>query len=396
MPTPNRIVHPAVCQYEIWPGEPGYPWAKSGMRLWTREGILRRVGQSGLLCTWTTGGFSEPTMGNFTMAARSENNGETWSEPQLLFRHSHRGLFTTELFQPRADQPDEIHAFLQTYELGVWMTQLHSYRAISKDGGRTWSGPHSIPGNIQNVWVNSGIVLSNGRWMLPVSWAEHCGEAWCPPSIGRSPTEPWVGQGPQAHLELPWGADLPLLYQQGNAWADANHRYAAGVMVSDDGGESFQLRGYLRHPEARHFIEPKVVELSDGRIVLLSREKWKGGVWQSESHDGGQTWSPVELTDIPNPSSKFRILKARDGRIFLLHNPVPVENGAKWGRRSPLSLWVSEDDMRTWPVKVDLVTDPDHNLNYPDGFLDEERQEIHFAWEDAYSVFIARVPMGIR
>jgi predicted neuraminidase len=389
----NRSLHPAVNQYEVWPGPNGYPWAGTGMRLWTREGILRRVGTDGLICTWTTGGFSEPVHGNFTMAAYSEDNGASWSDAQVLFRHSYKGLFTTELFQPN---PAEIHAFLQTYDLGVWMTQLNSFRAISRDGGRTWEGPHSIPGNIQNVWVNSGIVHSSGKWILPVSWAEHCGSQWCPPSIGRSPMEPWVGQAVQPHRELPWGADLPLLYQAGNQWADANHRYAAGVMISQDGGDSFQLRGYLRHPEARHFIEPKVVELSDGRLVLLSREKWKGGIWRSESRDGGETWSPVELSGIPNPSSKFRLLKAKDGRIFLLHNPVAVESGAKWGRRSPLSLWVSDDDMRTWRVKVDLVSDPDHNLNYPDGFLDEERQEIHFAWEDAFSVYIARVSMNIK
>jgi len=207
--------------------------------------------------------------------------------------------------------------------------------------------------------------------------------------------EPWVGQTAQPQVELPYGADLPQLYQAGNAWADRNHRYAAGVMISDDAGQTFQLRGYLRHPEARHFIEPKVVELSDGRVVLLSREKWKGGIWRSESTDGGETWSPIELTDIPNPSSKFRVLRARDGRIFLLHNPVGIQSSEKWGRRSPLSLWVSDDDMKTWRVKVDLVTDPDHNLNYPDGFIDEERQELHFAWEDAFSVYIARVPMNI-
>ena len=388
----NRWIHPAVNQYELWPGPQGYPWEKSGIRLWTREGILRRTAARSLICTWTTGGFSEPAPGNFTMMATSDDNGATWSEPKVLFRHSYKGLFTTELFVPR---PGEIHAFLQTYDLGVWMTQLNSFRAVSRDGGQTWSGPHSIPGNIQNVWVNSGIVTSSGRWIFPVSWAEHCGDEWCPPSFGRTPMQPWVGNEGQQVVELPWGGDLSLLYQAGNAWADRNHRYAAGVMVSDDQGETFHLRGYLQHPEASHFIEPKVVELADGRIVLLSREKWKGGIWRSESFDAGESWSPIELTDIPNPSSKFRILRAKDGRIFLLHNPVGVQSTNKWGRRSPLSLWVSDDDMQTWRVKVDLVTDLDHNLNYPDGFLDEEQQEIHFAWEDAYSVFIARIPMDI-
>lgn len=166
-----------------------------------------------------------------------------------------------------------------------------------------------------------------------------------------------------------------------------------GVMLSDDGGATFRLRGCLCREDARHFIEPKVVELADGRLVLFSREKWQGWIWRSESADGGETWSPIERTDIPNPSSKFRLLRASDGRIFLLHNPVSIQADSKWGRRSPLSLWISDDDLRTWRTKIDLVSDTERNLNYPDGFLDEARGEVRFAWEDAYSVYIAAVPM---
>lgn len=33
---------------------------------------------------------------------------------------------------------------------------------------------------------------------------------------------------------------------------------------------------------------------------------------------------------------------------------------------------------------------------YPDGLLDEARSEVRFAWEDAYSVYIAAVPMDWR
>ena len=84
-----------------------------------------------------------------------------------------------------------------------------------------------------------------------------------------------------------------------------------------------------------------------------------------------------------------------DGRIFLLHNPASIQPDGKWGRRSPLSLWISDDDMRTWRTKVDLVSDTERNLNYPDGFLDEERGEVRFAWEDAYSVYVAAVPMDV-
>ncbi len=34
----SRWINPSVKQYEIWPGPDGYPWADTGIRLWTRDG----------------------------------------------------------------------------------------------------------------------------------------------------------------------------------------------------------------------------------------------------------------------------------------------------------------------------------------------------------------------
>lgn len=130
------------------------------------------------------------------------DDGRTWSHAGK-FAFPSRGLFTTELFQPR---PGEIHTFLQSYGFGVWMTQLQSFRAISRDGGQTWAGPLSIPEGIDNVWTGRGILLPSGRWLIPVSWAELIG----------------------------------------NAWADRNHRYVCGAMLYDDSGETFRLRGHIR------------------------------------------------------------------------------------------------------------------------------------------------------
>ena len=96
-------------------------------------------------------------------------------------------------------------------------------------------------------------------------------------------------------------------------------------------------------------------------------------------------------TDIPNPAAKVNLQRARDGRIFLLHNPSSTT-------RNPLSLWISSDDMKTWSVKVDLVKElvRGSNLNYPDGFLYEEKRELVFVWEDAKKVYLMRVPMDIK
>ncbi len=392
MPESTRHLHPAVENTEIWPGPEGYPWAETGLRCWTREALLRPLGGDSLLCTWTVGGFTEPHVGNYTMIQRSDDGGATWHSLGE-FRHPTRGLFTSELFVPGGE---EVHAFVQTYGNYAWMCHNHSYRAVSRDGGLTWSGPHSIPGGIHNVWANRGILASSGRWVIPVSWPELIGEEWAEPSCGRAPVAGRVGNRTLMQVEVPYGADSGLLQNAGNQWADRNHRYCAGVMLSDDGGETFRLRGYLRGGKHGWLIEPRVVEVSGGRLVMLLRSQRDGWLWQSESTDGGETWSEAQQSAIPNPAAKVNLLRARDGRVFLLHNPVPYE-GEFPGRRSPLSLWVSEDDLRTWPVKLDLVWEdnPRVSLNYPDGYLDEERGLLHFAWEDARSVYLMKVPMDL-
>ena len=93
--------------------------------------------------------------------------------------------------------------------------------------------------------------------------------------------------------------------------------------------------------------EPHVVELRDGTVAMLIRADKDGWLWRSDSHDGGRTWSAPGRTEIPNPASKVSLLRLDDGRIALVHNP----NSAA---RDPLALWISADEMRTWPIQVEL------------------------------------------
>lgn len=394
MPPPtNHVAHPNITSREIWPGPGGYPWAAGGVGLWTREGLLRRVGPRSLLATWTTGGLTEPWAGNFAMIRRSDDDGETWLDLGV-FRHPTRGLFVTELFSPR---PGEVHAFLNTYGNGEWMTNLQSYRAVTTDGGHTWTGPHSIPGGIHNVWPNRGIVHSSGRWIVPLSFAEHIGDEWALPVVGSPDPPGQVGSRPLKQILLPDNTPPSKHYWAGNDWADRNHRYCTGVILSDDQGATFMRRGYITGGLHGWLIEPRVVELSNGSIVMLIRSQKDGMLWRSDSHDRGESWSPAARTDIPNPAAKVCLLRSRDGRIFLFHNPT-THSGAIMGGRNPLSLWVSHDDMKTWSIKVDLVSNPDRkvSLNYPDGFIDEDAKVIRLLWEDTYHVFLMTVPMDLR
>jgi predicted neuraminidase len=186
-------------------------------------------------------------------------------------------------------------------------------------------------------------------------------------------------------------------YLAGVEWADKNHRYATGVIISDDHGKTFRLRGYLTGGKHGLLMEPRVVELGNGDVVMLIRSQRDGWLWESRSTDGGETWSKAVQSNIPNPAAKILLLRGEDGRIYLVHNPTG-HDGATMGGRNPLSLWISDDDMKTWSVKVDLVRDdaPYVSLNYPDGFIDEKERILQFVWEDTVTVYHAKVSLDIK
>ena len=98
-----------------------------------------------------------------------------------------------------------------------------------------------------------------------------------------------------------------------------------------------------------------------------------------------RTWTPFERTAIPNPGTKFKLFRLRDGRIVLLHNPNSATSHPNTRpqcavHRSPLALWISEDDMTTWSTKR-ILTDFPGMLAYPDGVLSEDETTIHFAFD---------------
>ena len=110
-----------------------------------------------------------------------------------------------------------------------------------------------------------------------------------------------------------------------------------------------------------------------GRAVRLIAER-RGHRWSA---------APYRIRQV-----KVRLLRSRDRA----HLSYPQSHRYRWHKQraaqSAFAFGVSDDDMLTWKVKMDLVVDPNASLNYPDGFIDEERREIHFAWERRKRVYI--------
>jgi len=126
------------------------------------------------------------------------------------------------------------------------------------------------------------------------------------------------------------------------------------MAVSDDGGATWKTSTPLI---GGGNIQPVLARRRDGTLVAHMRDNGPAParVHQSESSDGGLTWTPVHDTDIPNPGSGTDLTVLQDSRWLFIGNDT--EDG-----RHRLVVLLSDDEGRTWPHRRYLENDPPGSL----------------------------------
>lgn len=301
----------------------------------------------------------EPSPKNYTGITRSRDQGKTWSplEPMvtgLPRSGASAGQGVTEVIV----RDERCTAFLSTHSQ-TWGRDWKSWMLHSDDHGLTWTKPEPVPGRLANfTFIRNHIVTSDGRMLIPF-------QHYVGPPEGTPPPPP---------EEKPWHGALRHYV--------SNPRN--GVLMSPDGGRTWSEHGNIRlTPNERYhgWAENNIVELANGRVAMIIRADGLGGMLYSAiSSDGGRTWPDyASITAVPNPGSKATLYSLGGDVVAMLHNPNSRH-------RSPLSLWISFDGMKTWPYQRVLVTEsvdgPKGRLNYPDGFVSRDRQWLHFAFDD--------------
>lgn len=161
------------------------------------------------------------------------------------------------------------------------------------------------------------------------------------------------------------------------------------MAISDDDGRTWfagkPMMGFGN-------IQPAVVERKDGTLVAYMRENGPlNKVRVSESKDAGETWGPVGVIDIPNPGSGVDALRLANGHWLLICNDQPKG-------RNKLTVYLSEDEGRTWPIHRALEDHEKGSYHYPaltqgaDGtihfvysyFVDEGKSMKHVAANEAW------------
>lgn len=186
-------------------------------------------------------------------------------------------------------------------ELGVWLIR-------STDGGLTWST--RLPTLVNSP--HGPIQLSDGRLLYPGK------QLW------TGDKKVGVCESKDDGLTWQWLADIPT--REGDNPTDEYH----------------ELHG---------------IEAKDGTIIVQIRNhnKRDGGTLQTESKDGGKTWSTPHPVTYGLPS---HLLRLRDGRLVMTygHRRPPFGNQAR----------ISEDNGKTWSEPVIVSGDgAGGDLGYP-------------------------------
>ena len=252
---------------------------------------------------------------------RSTDGGRTWSEPLTLAEGTGVGHGYGDCALVRTNEEGGLLAVF-VGGVGFWQSRpdnpLRTYLCRSHDYGRTWSKPKDITHFI----LGPDCVIPEHRSWWSSFFASGAGLRT---SSGR----------------LMFVAAV----REDSLWMACNY-----VFYSDDDGETWQCS----QKASPRGDEAKVVELSDGRILMSIRAE--GHRLYNISEDGGVTWRDTTSVwpELEAPACNGDILRctAPNGRMLLLHSlPYGKE-------RKDVTVFVSFDEGKTWPVHRTIVPYP--------------------------------------
>jgi len=246
----------------------------------------------------------------------------------------------------------------------------------SKNSGHTWSDSFTLVENQgqMNVMSPSLLRLKSGKlamiYMLKNSEADcrvlyltssNEGKTWTQPR-GVTPSIRYWGMNNDRLVQLKSGRLLAPLWFVDD-WRKSHHTRGV-VFYSDDEGQTWKAGSEVDIPQGpRGVDEPAVVELKDGRVLMMIRSDL-GKVFKSLSSDAGLNWSQPEALPLDSPTAPSSI-----ARIPSTHDLLFVWNNSPKGPkhtqdRFPLAAAISRDEGKTWGKIKNIDATPGFTYAY--------------------------------
>ena len=292
------------------------------------------------------------------VSRRSTDGGKTWSDYVTVAAHDEIGGCGDAALVTDRTSGDILAIF--SHGNGLWQKEpAHISVARSKDNGVTWGKP---------VDINPQILTTDPDGTQPIK---------C--------TSAFASSG--AATQLMDGRIMFALVTR----EEGNPKFKVYAIYSDDSGNTWKVSDT---PATCDGDESKVVQLTDGTLIMSIRNRFGSLRKFSYSHDNGASWTdPMPIEDLPDPRSNGDIIRCtHDGKDYLLQS-LPGDPK----RRNNVAVYVSDDNGKRWPIKKTIVNMPSAYSSMtmlPDGrlgILTEESANNHYS----YNIWFTSLPIEV-
>jgi sialidase-1 len=279
----------------------------------------------------------------------------------------------------------EVHLRRSTDSGKTWLPS----QTIAHQAERIEGNPRKVDGGEREQTVNNPVAIVDRatgaiEFLYCVNYAR-CfsmrstddGLTWSKPVEITSAFEPFrkiydwkvIATGPGHGIQIKSGRLVVPVWLAYGAIGD-HKPSASGTIYSDDHGKTWKA-GDIAFPDEGEFGDPNetmITELSDGRVMLVARSvSTANRKLVAHSLDGASGWSqPVFHEQLWEPICMASIVAhpSKPGTL-IFSNPHSLEldksgkeKPAGRGRRKNLSIKLSSDDGKTWPVNKTLDAGP--------------------------------------
>jgi sialidase-1 len=275
------------------------------------------------------------------IARSSRDGGRTWGEPRVLQENvGKQNVMSVTLRRLKPNAVDGPLGLFYLVKNGP--TDLRVHLRVSTDEAKTFGDAVCVtdqPG--YHVMNNDRVtVLSSGRITCPIAWSADIGK----PNLGH---------------------------------------FTCICFYSDDLGKTWKKSADAVDAPKRGAMEPEVIELADGRLMMIIRTQ-VGHIATAISKDGGDHWGEPSHLPVKAPESPATIRRIpATGDLVLVWNNTFAAGKGHGGTRTPLSAAVSSDEGKTWKHVRNLESNPAETYAYTSILFAKDRIVLTYYVSDA-------------